>query len=143
MKLWKVVRIAAWACLAGVFAVFVVAPENTGLGFLFLLAFYPLIIFGSIAKRTKEEKIANRDAKKKKRILDSTPVAAELVGMQEKIRGSVMVGCLAGGPLGAVLGAHLGKGRATFLVRYASGRTDVETVIVESARFKTLYALCE
>ena len=138
MKLWKITFIAAWLCLVGMFLA-VVFAENMGLGFIFLMAFFPLMIFSGIAKSKKETK-ACRDDKKTKRILDKTPVAAELVSIQEKIRGGTAVGALTGGIPGAVLCAYLSKERATFLVRYASGRTSVETVIVNSARFKELSA---
>ena len=154
MELWRIVRIAAWLCLVGVFAVFVVAPENTGLGAFFLLAFYPLMIFSGIAKskdpyvkRSKEEKKVQREARraieKRERYLDQTPVAAELISMDAKMRGATAVGALTGGIPGAVVGAYLGKQRATFAVQYASGRIDVETVAVKSQRFKELSAFLE
>ena len=154
MELWRIARIAAWLCVPGLLAVFVFAPENTGLAAFFLLAFYPLIIFSVFAKRkdpyvkrAKEEKKAQREARqhkeKQERLLDQTPVAAELISMNAKMRGATAVGALTGGPVGAVLGAYLGKQRATFAVQYASGRIDVETVAVNSQRFKILSAFLE
>ena len=153
MELWRIARLAAWACLIGMVLVIAFA-ENMTLGYIFLLAFYPLMIFSGIAKskdpyvkRTKEEKKAQREARqnveKRERLLDSTPVAAELISMNGKMRGATVVGGLTGGIPGAVVGAYLGKQRATFAVQYASGRIDVETVAVNSQRFKILSAFLE
>lgn len=158
MELWRIVRIAAWACLAGVFAVFAFAPENTDLGAAFFVMFIPLMIFSGIAKlkdpyvkRAKEEKKVQRKARqdlvRRQQTLDSTPVAAVLVATDEYKRPSRLtytaIGGLMAGPVGVALGAHLGKKTATFSVRYASGRTGVETVDLNSVRFKKLSALCE
>ena len=140
MKLWKVILIAAFACWVGIFVIAVVDPKNVALAVFFLVAFFPLMIASICVRSAGEEQKARRHAKKTKRILDNTPVAAELVAIQEKMRGSVVVGGLTGGPIGAALGAYIGKERATFAVRYASGRTSVETVVVNSQRFKTLSA---
>ena len=153
MDLWRIARLAAWACLVGMFLAIVFA-ENMGLGYIFLMAFFPLIIFSGIAKskgpyvkRTKEEKKAQREARrdleKRTRYLDQTPVAAELIAMDAKMRGATAVGALTGGIPGAIVGAYLGKQRATFAVQYASGRIDVETVAVKSQRFKELSAFLE
>ena len=147
MKLWRILRLAAWACWIAIAVVAVINPNNAALAAFFLVAFFPLMIASIIAKskdpHVKRAKEARRHNEKQKRYLDSTPVAAELVSIQEKIRGGTAVGALTGGILGAALCAHLSKERATFLVRYASGRTSVETVVVKSARFKELSALCE
>lgn len=153
MDLWRITFIAAWLCLAGMFLVIIFA-ENMGLGYVFLMAFLLLMFFTSIAKwkdpyvkRTKEEKKAQREARrdleKRTRYLDQTPVAAELISMDMKMRGATAVGALTGGIPGAVIGAYLGKQRATFAVQYASGRIDVETVAVKSQRFKELSAFLE
>ena len=90
MELWRIARIAAWSCLAGVFAVFAFAPENTDLGAAFFVMFIPLMIISGImklkdpyVKRAKEEKKVQREARraleKRTRYLDQTPVAAELI----------------------------------------------------------------
>ena len=154
MKLWRIIRLAAWACWVGIAVVAMVDPENAPLAAFFLLAFFPLMIASIIAKskdpyvkRTKEEKKsqreARRDLEKRTRYLDQTPVAAELISMDAKMRGATAVGALTGGIPGAVVGAYLGKQRATFAVQYASGRIDVETVAVKSQRFKELSAFLE
>ena len=145
MELWKILRIVAWLCLVGM-VVDIAVAETFVLGYIFLAAFILLMIFSGIwkskdprVKRAKEE----RKAESQKQVMDSTPVAAELVRLREKTRGSAVIGAISGGIPGAIVCAHLGRGKATFAVRYASGRTDYETVVVDSARFKKLSALTE
>ena len=153
MALWRIIRLAAWSCWIGIFVLAAVDPENAALAAFFLVAFFPLMIASIIAKskdpyvkRAKEEKKARRHAENAKLILDHRPVATELIATDEYVQmpgrlGCAAIGGLMGGPAGAALGAYLGKKRATFLVRYASGRIGKETVGLNSARYKELYAL--
>ena len=106
-------------------------------------------------RKYKEQREINRlerERRARERIRDNTPVAAVVVAAQDKTKtsgglGSAVVGGMIAGPVGAVVGASLGKKttvtgqKVTFSVRYESGRTGVETVEVNSKRFKELSAL--
>ena len=156
MELWKILRIAAWSCWGGIFLISIVAPESAALAAFFLLAYFPLRIASRVlkskdpyVKRAKEEKKvqrkARRDIEARNQALDNRAVAAELIYSNEYSWpgpvGSTMVGGLMGGIPGAALGAYLGKKRATFSVQYASGRTGVERVDMNSKRYKELSEL--
>lgn len=153
MKLWKILRIAAWSCWGGIFVISIVAPESAALAAFFIIAFFPLMIASRIAKsedpsvkKAKEERKARKEAEKRKQALDNRAVATALIWSDEHVRhpgsfGSAVIGLLVGGPAGAAVGAYLGKRTAKFAVQYASGRTGYETVDVNSERFKELSAL--
>lgn len=150
MERWKIIRAVAWLCLAGVFAVVWFAPDNIAVGGSLVLAFISLMIFSIFkkaqdphVKQAKRNRKAQREAEKQKRVLDDTPVAAEVVSISGKIPGAAVIGAISGGIPGAIVGAHLGRGTVTFAVRYASGRTDYETVNMDSARFEKLAALAD
>ena len=170
MKRWKAEIIASAACIVGVFVVGVVAPEMAWLGVGLFLASPVLLVLSVIGARKdpdeqkkREELKAAKAAKKaekqrewalkmKQEREDHTPVAAVVVTAQDKLStsgglGGAVVGGLVAGPLGAVVGASAGKKtevtgqKVTFSVKYASGRTGIETVDVKSKRFKELSAL--
>lgn len=106
-------------------------------------------------RKCEEAREANRlerERKNMERIRDNTPVAAVVVTAQDKTRtssglGSAVVGGMIAGPVGAIVGASAGKKteitgqKVTFSVKYQSGRTGIETVDVNSKRFKQLSAL--
>lgn len=103
-------------------------------------------------EETREANRLEREQKERERIRDNTPVAAVVVTTQDKTRtsgglGGAVVGGMIAGPVGAIVGASAGKKteitgqKVTFSVKYQSGRTGVETVDVNSKRFKQLSAL--
>ena len=91
---------------------------------------------------TKQYAQERRDA-------DRTPVAAVLVSTNNHksgigTAGRAVVGGALLGPVGALAGAASGSSKATkatFSVKYASGRVAVETVDINSRRFRELSAL--
>jgi len=101
----------------------------------------------------KEANSEYKEAEQERKRLDTTPVAAVLISVQNE-HGKEAVGTAArgliGAALGGVYGAALGiaagraNGRyktATFSVKYESGREGVETVKVDTPRFKELAEL--
>jgi len=171
MKRWKKVRLAGWLCFLGVFVVaFLESEAKYALATALFIAFPCLEIWSIAAERKdpdeqkkreeqkaakaklREEKSREWAIKMKKEREDHTPVAAVVVTAQDKLStsgglGGAVVGGLIAGPVGAVVGASAGKKtevtgqKVTFSVKYASGRTGIETVDVKSKRFKELSAL--
>lgn len=106
-----------------------------------------------LQKERRAEKTRIRAQKEATKFRDNNPVAAVVVASQDKTKtsgglGRAVVGGAIAGPIGAVVGASTGKRKTevtgqkvTFSVRYESGRTGVETVEVNSKRFKQLSAL--
>lgn len=99
------------------------------------------------AVKSGREEMRRREQERKE--ADKRPVSAVLIGTDSKKSGASTVGrALVGGallgPIGAIAGAASGKSKttkATFSVKYASGRTGTETVEIHSKRFKELSAL--
>lgn len=96
----------------------------------------------------------NRNRAKRLKSQDNRPVEATLITTSDRTKttksavsaaGRAIVGGVIAGPAGAVLGAATTSGktsvteqRATFFVKYESGRTGTETVKVGSDRFNEL-----
>ena len=155
MKFWKVFRVVAWIWFALMVAVLLRDPKQTDLWGIFLLLFATSLFLSGITKfdsegyKTDNEKQI-REMYRRKELVDSIPVSAEFIKTDTKNKrmgtlGGAAVGTFFGGPVGAVVGAVLGKGMvysskqtATFSVEYASGRTAIETVDVNSKRFENL-----
>lgn len=79
-------------------------------------------------------------------------MSAVVVSTQDKTKtkggfGGAVVGGMIAGPVGAIVGASASKKtvvtgqKVTFSVKYQSGRTGIETVDINSERFKQLSAL--
>ena len=101
----------------------------------------------------KETWARDREAEQERKRRDTTPVAAVLISVQSEY-GKKVVGTAARGLIGAALGGTFGaavgiatgrvKGNAktaTFSVKYESGRKGLETVNVNTPRFKELATL--
>lgn len=100
---------------------------------------------------------AERAYRERVKAADKRPVEATLITTSDRTKttksavsaaGRAIVGGVIAGPAGAVLGAATTSGktsvteqRATFFVKYASGRTGTETVKVGSDRFNELAAV--
>lgn len=88
-----------------------------------------------------------RAAEKKRKADDRRAVSAVLISTESRKSGAfgrALVGDALFGPMGAIVGAASAKSKATkatFSVKYASGRTGVETVAIGSQRFNELSAL--
>jgi len=87
-----------------------------------------------------------RAAEKKRKEDDRRAVSAVLITTNSKKSGvgRAVVGGALFGPVGAVAGAVTGSSKATkatFSVKYASGRTGTETVAIGGQRFNELSAL--
>lgn len=111
------------------------------------------------ASAPERERIAReaRAEMEKAERLDNTPVSAMLISTQDRTKtsksavsaaGRAMIGGALLGPVGALAGAASTGGKtkvvgqkATFSVKYASGRVGTETVEVGSTRFNELAAL--
>lgn len=101
----------------------------------------------------RESNARYREAERERKRLDNIPVAAVLISVQseygKKVIGTAargMIGAVLGGTFGAAVGIATGraKGRAktaTFSVKYESGRKGLETVNVNTPRFKELATL--
>ncbi len=101
-------------------------------------------------KEAREREHAVEDERKRQ---DTTPVAAVLISVQseygKKIIGTAargLIGAALGGTFGAAVGIAAGRAKgkaktATFSVKYESGRKGLETVNVNTPRFKELAAL--
>ena len=111
------------------------------------------------ASAPERERIAReaRAEMEKAERLDNTPVSAMLISTQDRKKtsksavsaaGRAMIGGALLGPVGALAGAASTGGKtkvvgqkATFSVKYASGRVGTETVEVGSTRFNELATL--
>lgn len=105
---------------------------------------------GAKKREVSELKLRERRFKE----MDKRPIEATLITTSDRTKttksavsaaGRAIVGGIIAGPAGAVLGAATTSGktsvteqRATFFVKYASGRTGTETVKVGSDRFNEL-----
>lgn len=177
MKTWKKIHIAAWLCLLGVIPAVIIGviidmgaeAAGTMLGLL-MLSWFVLLVVSLIVRCNNPE--AHRDLEKQKewnelckrmeeerklkarqeKLRDNWPVSAVVISTQDKTKnksglGTAVIGGLVAGPLGAVVGASVGKKtvvtgqKVTFSVKYQSGRTGTETVDVGSERFKFLSSL--
>lgn len=110
---------------------------------------------GAKKKEVSELKLRERRFKE----MDNTPIEATLISTQDKTKtkksavaatGRAVVGGVLLGPAGAVIGAattgsktKVTGQKATFFVKYKSGRTGTETVDINSARFRELAAIME
>ena len=106
-----------------------------------------------IAKAQRGIERGKKIAEQQEQVLDNLPVEAVLVSTTEQQRKGVLgtvargtLGYLTFGEFGAAVGvtASMSKARkqqATFSVKYASGRKGLETVDVESKRFRELDGL--
>lgn len=104
-------------------------------------------------KKKQEQSKANlekiRAAEKKRKADDHRAVSAVLISTNSKksgvgAAGRAVVGGALFGAVGAVAGAASGSSKATkatFSVKYASGRTGTETVVIGGQRFNELSAL--
>ena len=100
-------------------------------------------------EKKKAEMNAVFAADKKRKADDKRAVSAVLIGTAGGksavgTAGRAVVGGALLGPIGAIAGAASGKSkttRATFSVKYASGRTGTETVDIGTKRFNELSAL--
>lgn len=100
------------------------------------------------AKREEQHRIA-LEYERKRKIADRTVISAVLISTNNKksaagAAGRAVVGGALLGPVGAIAGAASGSSKATkatFSVKYASGRTATETVDIHSKRFRELSAL--
>ena len=96
----------------------------------------------------KQMKQHELDVEREREARDRKPVSAVLISTNSKVKtgsalGRAVIGDMLMGVVGAFIGASTAssKNTATFSVKYASGRTGVETVDVKSARFRELSAL--
>ena len=101
----------------------------------------------------KEANSEYKEAERERKRLDTTPVAAVLISVQnehgKEVLGTAargLIGSALGGVYGAALGIAAGRANsryktATFSVKYESGREGVETVKVDTPRFKELAEL--
>lgn len=108
-------------------------------------------------KVQRERDKVEREYRERAKAADKRPVEATLITTSDRTKttksavsaaGRAIVGGVIAGPAGAVLGAATTSGktsvteqRATFFVKYASGRTGTETVKVGSDRFNELAAV--
>ena len=102
----------------------------------------------SKAQREKEKQFLLEQKRR-----DTTPVAAVLISVQseygKKVVGTAargLIGAALGGTFGAAVGIATGRAKgnaktATFSVKYESGRKGLETVNVNTPRFKELATL--
>ena len=121
----------------------------------FVAGFVFLILWAATKKPPSAEDLKPLNAAKRamgdrisRTIEDYRPVEAVLISTNSKTKtgsalGRAALGSWLFGFAGAVIGAATAssKDTATFSVKYASGRTGVETVDVKSARFRELAAL--
>lgn len=104
-------------------------------------------------RAAKETWARDREAERERKRLDTTPVAAVLISVQSEYGKNVMgtaargmIGAVLGGTFGAAVGIATGRAKgnaktATFSVKYESGRKGLETVNVNTPRFKELATL--
>ena len=101
----------------------------------------------------KETWAKDREAEQERKRRDTIPVAAVLISVQseygKKVVGTAargLIGAALGGTFGAAVGIATGRAKgnaktATFSVKYESGRKGLETVNVNTPRFKELATL--
>lgn len=170
---WLCLAAIVPAIIIGVIVDIDAGTAGTMLGLLFLSWFVLLIVSfvflyngSSKAKAKRELKEQKLQAKAEQRrieeerklkerqqkLRDNWPVSAVIVTTQDKTKnksglGRAVVGGMIAGPVGAVVGASVGKKTVvtgqtvTFSVKYQSGRTGIETVEVGSERFNFLSSL--
>ena len=98
-----------------------------------------------------ESKEAAMEEYRYKKVEDRWPVAAELISVEygqsaAKVVARGLIGSAIAGFLGACAGVSSVPSKpkkATFRVKYASGRTGTETVDVRGPRFRQLRVLCD
>lgn len=175
MKKWIKIHIAAWLCLVAIFPALIICalmgmPSEGALSVLLSLIIAWIVLLRKSFKVRKQDadvmETPKEQAKAEKRrieeerklkerqqkLVDNWPVSAVIVTTQDKTKnksglGSAVVGHMIAGPVGAVVGASVGKKTVvtgqtvTFSVKYQSGRTGIETVEVGSERFNFLSSL--
>lgn len=175
MKKWVKIHIAAWLCLVAIVPALIVCAlmgmsSEGALGVLLFLIIAWIVllrksfkarkqdpdVMASPKEQAKAEKRRIEEERKLKerqqKLRDNWPVSAVIVTTQDKTKnksglGSAVVGGMIADPVGAVVGASVGKKTVvtgqtvTFSVKYQSGRTGIETVEVGSERFNFLSSL--
>lgn len=150
-------------CLLGILCLVGGGAEALGIGAFFLAvgvlilalrykkwkAWYDKNSMPKMAKEKKSLREAISDAAYKAE-MERLPVSSKIIGTSTKTKtgsaaGRMLVGDAVAGLGGAMVGIASAKNTemTKFLVKYADGHTDVETVKDGSARFKELIAVLE